>query len=276
MGANHLNEIKFLTEMINPDYGLITNFGKAHLEGFGSIEGVIKGKSELFDYLLNYNKTAFIDGDDKIQNLFRGNKISFSKDKDSNYNFKEIKDSIFSGINFKNELIHSNLTGNYNYSNIAFATLIGLHFGIDIKKIKKAILSYIPSNNRSQIIEKKGKSIVLDAYNANPTSMISALNSFSEKKGTKSIILGDMFELGVESDKEHKELINFCLKNNFDDIFLIGNEFYKHKNSFNQPNFYKTKDELSNHLKKMPLKSELILIKGSRGMKMENVIKYIF
>ena len=106
--------------------------------------------------------------------------------------------------------------------------------------------------------------------------MISALNSFSEKKGTKSIILGDMFELGVESDKEHKELINFCLKNNFKDIFLIGNEFYKHKNSFNQPIFYKTKDELSNHLKKMPLKSELILIKGSRGMKMENVIKYIF
>ena len=276
MGANHLNEIKFLTEMINPDYGLITNFGKAHLEGFGSIEGVIKGKSELYDYLLNYNKTAFIDGDDKIQNLFKGNKISFSKDKDSNYNFKEIKDSIFSGINFKNQLIRSNLTGNYNYSNIAFATLIGLHFGIDIKKIKKAILSYIPSNNRSQIIEKKGKSIVLDAYNANPTSMISALNSFSEKKGTKSIILGDMFELGLESDKEHKELINFCLKNNFDDIFLIGNEFYKHKHSFNQPNFYKTKDELSNHLKKMPLKSELILIKGSRGMKMENVIKYIF
>ena len=128
----------------------------------------------------------------------------------------------------------------------------------------------------SLVIEKKGKSIVLDAYNANPTSMILALNSFSEKKGTKSIILGDMFELGLESDKEHKELINFCLKNNFNDIFLIGNEFYKHKNSFNQPNFYKTNDELSNHLKKMPLKSELILIKGSRGMKMENVIKYIF
>ena len=275
MGANHLKEIKFLTELINPDFGLITNFGKAHLEGFGSIEGVIKGKSELFDFLNKNNKKAFINNDDHIQNQFNGNKISFSKECKSDYIFKEVKDINYAGLNYNDFTVNSKLTGNYNYYNIAFATLIGLYFNISIEKIKEAISNYIPSNNRSQIIEKNNKLIILDAYNANPTSMISALNSLIEKQGKKSVILGDMFELGKQSEKEHFNLIDFCVKNKFENIFLIGNEFFKQKDKFEIPFFYKTKDELKKHIKKSPITSKYILVKGSRGMTMENLINFI-
>ena len=275
MGANHLNEIKLLTDLINPDFGLITNFGKAHLEGFGSIEGVIKGKSELYDFLIKNDKKAFINNDDYIQNQFIGNKISFSKEDKSNYIFKEVKDTNYAGLNYNDFIVDSKLTGNYNYHNIAFATSVGLYFNISIEKIKEAISNYIPSNNRSQIIEKNNKSIILDAYNANPTSMISALNTLIEKQGKKSIILGDMFELGNQSEKEHHDLIDFCVKNNFENIFLIGNEFFKQKDKFEIPFFYKTKDELNKHIKKFPITSKYILIKGSRGMRMENLINII-
>ena len=275
MGANHLNEIKLLTDLINPDFGLITNFGKAHLEGFGSIEGVIKGKSELYDFLIKNDKKAFINNDDYIQNQFIGNKISFSKEDKSNYIFKEVKDTNYAGLNYNDFIVDSKLTGNYNYHNIAFATSIGLYFNISIEKIKEAISNYIPLNNRSQIIEKNNKLIILDAYNANPTSMISAINSLIVKQGKKSVILGDMFELGNQSEKEHHDLIDFCVKNNFENIFLIGNEFFKQKDKFEIPFFYKTKDEVNKHIKKFPITSKYILIKGSRVMRMENLINFI-
>ena len=275
MGANHLNEIKFLTELVNPDFGLITNFGKAHLEGFGNLQGVIKGKSELYDFLISNNKTAYINNDDEIQKNYKGKKISFGISKDSDFKFKEILNGMYSAIKFKDQIIDSKLIGDYNFNNIAFATLIGLHFNVGIEKIQKAISSYFPSNNRSQIIEKNNKLIILDAYNANPTSMISAINSLIKKQGKKSIILGDMFELGEQSEKEHHDLIDFCLKNNFENIFLIGNEFFKQKDKFEIPFFYKTKDELNNHIKKFPITSKYILIKGSRGMKMEDLVNYI-
>ena len=275
MGANHLNEIKLLTDIINPDFGLITNFGKAHLEGFGSIEGVIKGKSELYDFLIKNDKKAFINNDDYIQNQFIGDKISFSKEDKSNYIFKEVKDTNYAGLNYNDFIVDSKLTGNYNYHNIAFATSIGLYFNISIEKIKEAISNYIPSNNRSQIIKKNNKLIILDAYNANPTSMISAINSLIVKQGKKSVILGDMFELGNQSEKEHHDLIDFCVKNNFENIFLIGNEFFKQKDKFEIPFFYKTKDELNKHIKKFPITSKYILIKGSRVMRMENLINFI-
>ena len=275
MGANHLNEIKLLTDIINPDFGLITNFGKAHLEGFGSIEGVIKGKSELYDFLIKNDKKAFINNDDYIQNQFIGDKISFSKEDKSNYIFKEVKDTNYAGLNYNDFIVDSKLTGNYNYHNIAFATSIGLYFNISIEKIKEAISNYIPSNNRSQIIKKNNKLIILDAYNANPTSMISAINSLIVKQGKKSVILGDMFELGNQSEKEHHDLIDFCVKNNFENIFLIGNEFFKQKDKFEIPFFYKTKDEVNKHIKKFPITSKYILIKGSRGMRMENLINII-
>ena len=272
MGANHLKEIEFLTGLINPDFGLITNFGKAHLEGFGSLEGVIKGKSELYDYLKKNNKIAFVNADDDIQNKFSGQKIAFSSNKKGLYNFKKNDSSRMSSLIYKNEIVKSNLTGKYNYSNIGFATLIGLHFKISINAIKKAILNYVPSNNRSQIISKDNKSIILDAYNANPTSMAAALNSFSELNGEKTVILGDMFELGKVSSIEHKKIIDFCIENKFESIFFIGEEFYKHKNKFKIPLFFKNKSDFYKYTKEFFIKTENILIKGSRGMKLEEIL----
>ena len=272
MGANHLKEIEFLTGLINPDFGLITNFGKAHLEGFGSLEGVIKGKSELYDYLKKNNKIAFVNADDDIQNKFSGQKIAFSSNKKSLYNFKKNYSSRMSSLIYKNEIVKSNLTGKYNYSNIGFATLIGLHFKISINAIKKAILNYVPSNNRSQIISKDNKSIILDAYNANPTSMAAALNSFSELNGDKTVILGDMFELGKVSSIEHKKIIDFCIENKFESIFFIGEEFYKHRNKFKIPLFFKNKSDFYKYTKEFFIKTENILIKGSRGMKLEEIL----
>ncbi|MGB0486400.1 MAG: UDP-N-acetylmuramoyl-tripeptide--D-alanyl-D-alanine ligase [Flavobacteriaceae bacterium] len=272
MGANHLKEIEFLTRLINPDFGLITNFGKAHLEGFGSLEGVIKGKSELYDYLKKNNKIAFVNADDDIQNKFSGQKIAFSSNKKGLYNFKKNDSSRMSSLIYKNEIVKSNLTGKYNYSNIGFATLIGLHFKISINAIKKAILNYVPSNNRSQIISKDNKSIILDAYNANPTSMAAALNSFSELNGDKTVILGDMFELGKGSSIEHKKIIDFCIENKFESIFFIGEEFYKHKNKFKIPLFFKNKSDFYKYTKEFFIKTENILIKGSRGMKLEEIL----
>jgi UDP-N-acetylmuramoyl-tripeptide--D-alanyl-D-alanine ligase len=275
MGANHINEIKFLTELVNPDFGLITNFGKAHLEGFGNLQGVIKGKSELYDFLISNNKTAFINNDDEIQKKYIGKKISFGKSDQNNYKFEEVLNGMYSGIKFKDQLLNSKLTGNYNFNNIAFATLIGLHFNIPVSEIKKSISEYNPINNRSQIIEINNKSIVLDAYNANPSSMSSSVQSFNKLNGSKTILLGDMFELGKESEKEHFDLISLCIRNKYENIFLIGLEFFKHKNNFDIPFFYKTKKELINHFKKTPITSKHILIKGSRGMKMEDLINYI-
>ena len=272
MGANHLKEIEFLTGLINPDFGLITNFGKAHLEGFGSLEGVIKGKSELYDYLKKNNKIAFVNADDDIQNKFSGQKIAFSSNKKGLYNFKKNDSSRMSSLIYKNEIVKSNLTGKYNYSNIGFATLIGLHFKISINAITKAILNYVPSNNRSQIISKDNKSIILDAYNANPTSMAAALNSFSELNGDKTVILGDMFELGKVSSIEHKKIIDFCIENKFESIFFIGEEFYKHKNKFKIPLFFKNKSDFYKYTKECFIETENILIKGSRGMKLEEIL----
>ena len=275
MGANHLNEIKFLTELVNPDFGLITNFGKAHLEGFGSLKGVIKGKSELYNFLISNNKVAFINNDDEIQKKYKGKKISFGKSDQCNFKFEEVSNGMRSGIKFKDQLLNSKLTGNYNFNNIAFATLIGLHFNVPISKIKKSISEYNPSNNRSQIIEINNKSVILDAYNANPSSMNSSIQSFNKLNGSKTILLGDMFELGKESEKEHFDLISFCIRNIIEHIFLIGLEFFKHKNNFDVPFFYKTKKELINHFQKNPITSKHILIKGSRGMKMEELTNYI-
>ncbi len=275
MGANHLKEIKFLTRIINPDYGLITNFGKAHLEGFGSIEGVIKGKSELYEFLVKKNKIAFINDDDDIQKKFNGQKIVYGKSKNLKYNFIKTNSDFYSSLVYKNQIIKSNLSGDYNYNNIAFATLIGLYFKIHIDEIKKSILNYKPKNNRSQIIQKGNKYIIMDAYNANPSSMESALNSFVKRKGTKTVIFGDMFELGKESGLEHFKLVEKCIKEKIQNIFLVGDEFFKLSNKFNSPFFFKTKNELISYFQTSKLKSENILIKGSRGMKMEDLVNHI-
>lgn len=276
MGANHLKEIAFLTNLIKPDLGYITNFGKAHLEGFGDLNGVIKGKTELYDWLVKNNKPILINADDEIQYKFKNKKsITFSNRKKSDYVFNKSTIDSYSLLSYNNTDIKSLLIGDYNFSNIGAAIALGLYFKIPIQNIKKAIESYIPKNNRSQIIKKNNQKIILDAYNANPSSMLAAIDSFSKLNGSKAVILGDMFELGIESTNLHSEIINYSFKNKINKIYLIGNAFHKAQKKDSKSLFFKTKLDFNKYLKSNTIKENNILIKGSRVMKMEEIVKMI-
>ena len=270
MGANHHKEIAFLCSIANPDFGYITNFGKAHLEGFGSIEGVIEAKSELYNYLKKKNKTVFVNVNDAIQvektktikTISLSNSIQFI---DANPNVK---------IKIDNLIIQTNLIGTYNFSNISAAITIGQYFKISNENIKEALENYESTNNRSQIIKtKNNNTIILDAYNANPTSMKAALENFSTiKSESKIVILGDMFELGKKSEEEHQFISDFCKKLSFKNTFLIGELFNQTNTEYSK---FKTFELLQKHLENATYKNQHILIKGSRGMALERVLDFI-
>ena len=275
MGANHIGEIAFLTNLVKPDYGYITNFGKAHLEGFGGIKGVIKGKTELYNWLIENKKPILINSDDKIQRKFTNSKsILFGKKIQSQFVFKEFNED-FVSVGYNEHNIKSKLIGGYNFSNIIAAISFGLYFKIDIKSIQNAIENYTPKNNRSEVLNTKDKKIILDAYNANPTSMRLAIDSFFKLSGSKALILADMLELGIYSNDEHLEIINHLEKENTGKTYLVGEEFYKLKKESNSISFYKTKNELILEISNNKILEKNILIKGSRAMKMEELINLI-
>ena len=275
MGANHLKEIETLSNIADPDYGYITNFGKAHLEGFKNLEGVIKGKSELYNHLINKSRFIFINNRDKKQvELTKeySNKFTFGEqNSDSIFSVKSINPKI--NISIDNILIESNLFGQYNIDNIAAAICIGKYFNLDNENIKAGIERYIPENNRSQIIKKGSNKIILDAYNANPTSMQLALSSFNDmKEGKKIVFIGDMFELGENSHQMHQEIVYTVEKMNFDQTFIIGELFNKTKHSSKIKSF-KNLNDLKGNMDE--ISNSAILIKGSRGMKLENILDFI-
>jgi UDP-N-acetylmuramoyl-tripeptide--D-alanyl-D-alanine ligase len=279
MGANHQKEIQFLCEITNPDFGYITNFGKAHLEGFGGVEGVIKGKSEMFDYIRLNDKKVFVNIDDKIQEVKTRdlNRITFSTEIDkANVFIKSITANPLVNIHFNNLVIKSHLIGLYNANNINASISIGHYFGVSDEDIKSSIESYIPENNRSQLLSKNTNEIILDAYNANPSSMLVALENFLQLvKTNKIIIIGDMFELGKESIEEHKSIVEY-LKNDEETIcHFIGKDFYLNKNSKNNHFFYKDFQSFVVFLTENHFSNKTILIKGSRGMALERVLDYI-
>ncbi len=274
MGANHLKEIESLCDIAKPDYGYITNFGKAHLEGFGSVEGVIKGKTELYRHLNAYNKTVFVNANDPKQLLYSQilNKITFgNKQQDCSIQLIDASEKL--KVSFKDLEIQSNLIGLYNFHNIAAAICIGDYFEVSKENIKKAIEDYIPTNNRSQLIEKGTNRIILDAYNANPSSMRVALENFKQSKGkNKVLFLGDMFELGKEAKKEHQNIVDFLEENTFDKMFLIGENFFKTKLTSSQIHQFKTFEDLQKELEVNPPKNSYLLIKASRGMALERIL----
>ncbi|WP_088323899.1 UDP-N-acetylmuramoyl-tripeptide--D-alanyl-D-alanine ligase [Polaribacter tangerinus] len=265
MGANHQKEIAFLSTICLPNFGYITNFGKAHLEGFGGYEGVIKGKSELYDFLTEQKGTVFINTADPLQVAKTNNTITIP----FHDSLQFISAHPFVALSFKNIEIQSHLIGDYNYTNIAAAITIGNHFGVVAEAMVSAIENYVPTNNRSQLVKTDKNTLILDAYNANPSSMKAAILQFSKNTAPrKTVILGDMFELGTESEVEHQAIVDLVTKQQFLNVFYIGNHFYQTKTTD-----YKFKDfeDFKEYLQKKPLENQYILIKGSRGMKLERV-----
>ncbi len=276
MGANHLKEIEFLCRITKPDYGYITNFGKAHLEGFGGIKGVIKGKSEMYDYLIANNKTTFVNTNDEIQfektntakTFSFGNSSSSSNVK---IDFKDAKP--FVNCVYNNHSIQSQLIGDYNFNNIAAAICIGNYFKVEDSAIKNAIETYTPTNNRSQITQKKTNKIILDAYNANPSSMTVALHNFEKQSGHKIAILGDMFELGNQAKQEHQNIVDLALSLNINQVVFIGGNFHQTTVESKKANKFKSFDDFENEFNLSQIKNSTFLIKGSRGMALERVLK---
>lgn len=267
MGANHFDEISFLCKIAQPNYGYITNFGKAHLEGFGSIEGVIKAKTELYNYLKKNEALAFVNKNDKVQ-------IEKTKDQKQHLigsSIKNLPTNEFVKVQINDVIIESNLLGDYNYNNISTAIGIGLYFDVPLGSIKSALENYIPNNQRSQLIEKKNTTIILDAYNANPTSMQAAIKSFRNHHAKRKIvILGDMFELGESAEIEHQLIAELASDTKFEKLVLLGENFYKTTDSkaIKHLSFTDFKESFN----KDDYKDVRILIKGSRGMALERIV----
>jgi len=279
MGANHIGEIAQLCKIANPDFGYITNFGKAHLEGFGSEEGVVKGKSELYDYLKQKKGAIFLNIDDKKQVKQVGdyqNRITFSETESSDFTIALQRESPFLKIEISKTIIQTQLLGRYNFTNTAAAIAVGLHFDVDLTSIKKGLESYAPKNNRSQIIKQNSNTIILDAYNANPSSIDAALKNFKTMEGDqKIVILGDMFELGEQSYAEHQSIIDLAQKLDFSQLYLVGNQFFEHHQNYSNVLFFKDFERLKIHLEDYPIKQSMVLVKGSRGMALERLLEFI-
>jgi UDP-N-acetylmuramoyl-tripeptide--D-alanyl-D-alanine ligase len=278
MGANHPGEINTLCQIANPDLGIITNIGKAHLEGFGSFEGVIRTKSELYNYLKAKGTKCFINADNSLlieqarglELITYGNSTAYfmAGELASTDNYLVVKALFASGWLY----LKTKLVGDYNFENLLAAACVGKYFEIDPLKIQAALAEYTPSNNRSQLIRKEKNTIIMDAYNANPTSMMAALSNFASiKNDQKCLIIGDMLELGEASEAEHQKVVDYIEDQNFSDVFLVGPVFMNTKTRKEKKKFEHV-ELLSNYLKTQPIENKFILIKGSRGIHLEKIL----
>lgn len=277
MGANHEGEIAQLCGIAQPDVGIITNIGKAHLEGFGSYEGVLRAKSELYDYLRDKKGKTIVNADDELlMRISEGmNRFSYGTGSaDLLGQINSIKPTISLQWGFKDSYYRckTNLFGKYNFNNVMAAIATGLFFGLSPENINKGIGSYVAKNNRSQQLKTESNNIYLDAYNANPVSMKEAILSFKEYSSDDSwLILGDMFELGKASYEEHSNIIRILEETNFRNVLLVGNEFYSLKKNSTFPVFNNLQD-IGSYLNDHPIRNADILIKGSRGMMLESLL----
>ncbi len=275
MGANHPNEIDTLCNIALPDYGYITNFGKVHLEGFGSLEGVIEAKTELYRHIEKNDKIVFVNANDEVQ-MDRSKSISritFAALM-SDYPIDFISADPFVNLKFDKQIVKSKLIGKYNYMNMATAIAIGKYFKVPDARIKEAIENYIPANNRSQIIIKGTNKIILDAYNANPNSMKVALENLSQLTDkNKMAILGDMFEIGKQSLAEHSQIAKQAEDIMLDSLILIGDNFLKVKTNNTKTKQFSSFESFKNKFDFSQIKNTVILIKASRGMALERILE---
>lgn len=272
MGANHVGEIEFLSNIAQPDMAILTNIGTAHIEGFGSRENIIKTKKELFEFVKNNScekSHLFINADDEVlreENYSK--KTTYSLHSLSDVTAKVKSENGYAQIIFNDIVISSNLVGVYNAHNILAALTIGLHFGVEVEKIKQAIENYIPSNNRSQILKTQNNTLILDCYNANPSSCLSAIESFANMNANnKMVFMGAMKELGKVSESEHKRVFELMKSKGFEKIVLIGKEYKEIAEG--KEEYFDDSEKFKQYLLNNPINNATILIKGSRSTKME-------
>ncbi|GAP45012.1 UDP-N-acetylmuramoyl-tripeptide--D-alanyl-D-alanine ligase [Lentimicrobium saccharophilum] len=277
MGANHIGEIAALCRIARPTHGLITNIGKAHLEGFGSPEGVIKAKKELYDHLRKNGGTAFVHGNDHLLMQLSEElpRITYGNSGNEPFFGELIDDEPFLSVKLQKPLslqIQTQLSGGYNFSNVMAAIAIAGHFRVNLNDAATALQAYEPKMNRSQVLQTGKNIIVLDAYNANPSSMTAAISNFSAKSPDKKVlILGDMFELGTASEQEHNSILELAVSCGFRRIITAGPEFHKAAACAVDVLAFLSVEDLRLYLLNNPLSGENILIKGSRGMKLETI-----
>ena len=290
MGANHQKEIELLCSIAQPTHGLITNVGKAHLEGFGGIEGVRKGKGELYDYLAQHGRTVFINSRDKtLMAMYRERlKTLRSEEVFAEVVFYPAVESASKPVELLQESpvviyrdsdgqeITTHLPGRYNFENMTGALAIGDYFGVSPEEANRAIADYNPTNNRSQVIAKGTNTVLLDAYNANPSSMAAAIRQFAATPAKrKVVILGDMYELGNESEAEHTALGKLIAESKFDLVILAGKDMHYALGFLPKAYYFPDKFSLHNWLMDNPMTDTHVLVKGSRGMSLESVVPFI-
>ena len=276
MGANHPNEIAQLCSIAKPDFGIITNIGKAHLEGFGSFEGVVKTKNELYDFIRNKKGRLFVNHDNNLlMNLAKDiDRLTFGKDKDADIKAEIVSSNPYLCINWNDKEIKTNLVGDYNFENVMAAISVASYFNIEKELIVEALENYTPTNNRSQFIKSEKNEIVMDAYNANPVSMHHAIKNFRNiSKDNSLLILGDMRELGKDSEREHQAIISLIRELQFENVILVGSEFKKAAGQgFNT---FTDVEELLAYINDNNITGKKILIKGSNGIHLEKIVNVL-
>jgi len=279
MGANHLGEIALLSSIANPTHGFITNIGKAHIGTFGGFENIIRGKSELFQHLITHHGVVFINSNNEI--LFnmakRFAKPVFYPGPGDYYHAEFISADPMIRFRADNgEEVQTNLMGSYNFENIAAALCIGKYFGVDAHAANEAVASYTPGNMRSQVVKRETNTVILDAYNANPSSMEAAIRNLAGMKADKKVlILGDMFELEDEAEKEHRGIGRLIRELGFQDVYLCGNLFKAALREIPDAKYFPSKDTLLTELKEFPIQHATVLVKASRGIGLETVVDYL-
>lgn len=275
MGASHPGDIKELVDIVHPNYGIITNVGRAHLEGFGSFEGVIRTKGELYDYIRRSKGKIFIKKENEyLQSIAKGiEQITYGNGDDAFASGQVVSCDPFLVFNWKQQgklhTVETHMIGSYNLDNVLAAVAVGRFFKIPAERISRAIAAYEPTNNRSQFKKTDNNELIIDAYNANPSSMKVALDNFiTMPVQPKAIILGDMRELGPTSDELHAEVVEQIKKGQFDKVFLCGEHFSKVGKEFSP---FATTEAMVEELRKQPLKGYHILIKGSHSMRLEKL-----
>ena len=274
MGASHPGEIDFLCKIADPDYGLVTNIGKAHLEGFGSFEGVIKTKTELYRHIKAYGKAVFVNqGNPLLWEQSEGqNRITYGRHCGADAPVAPGACNPYLSVVWKKHLIQTHLVGSYNFENVAAAIGVGQHFGVDENAIIEALEAYTPTNSRSQVIETQHNRIIMDAYNANPTSMRAALVNFATICGEQHLlILGDMRELGSASEEEHRNILNLMKELDYKEALLVGANFKAYNENPNWKTFENI-GELCQYLESHPVSGKTLLVKGSHSVQLEKVL----